>query len=114
MVEPYTFYTRPSKKYRKIYYVRFRDPETGERLPGISTKTNKQVEAYRFAEDYLKYGLVASKANQRIYGPLKKIITYAYKEGDIAEDFSAKEIKVSKTHQKSKPFPNVVLTITSL
>ena len=37
MASDYTFYKRTTKKNKRTYYVRFRDPETGERLSGIST-----------------------------------------------------------------------------
>lgn len=44
--------------------MRFRDPETGERLPGISTGKTNKGDADRWARDYLSSGKLNKKSTQ--------------------------------------------------
>ncbi len=62
MNKPYGFYRRQIGK-NKIYYVRFRDPKTGERLSAISTKSTKKADAENFAIEYIKTGKVSSRSH---------------------------------------------------
>jgi len=58
MVKTYGLVKRARKtaKHGFIYYVRFRDPVTMERLPAISTGTSDREKAINFALEYLKSG----------------------------------------------------------
>lgn len=61
MTKPYGLYKRNTGKHL-VYYVRFRDPETNKRLPGITTGCLKKAEAESFAVNYLKNGKVATRS----------------------------------------------------
>lgn len=64
MASDYTFYKRTTKNNKKTYYVRFRDPETGERLSGISTGCPTKGDADRWARDYIAQGNLNKKSTQ--------------------------------------------------
>ena len=57
MHERFTLVQRPLKSGRKVYYVRFRGPD-GERLAWRSTGQTSKAAARRWAEEYLKRGLL--------------------------------------------------------
>lgn len=54
--EPYTLYTRRMQDGRKVYYYRARDPDTGARLPGLSTGKATAREAYAWCDSQLAAG----------------------------------------------------------
>lgn len=57
---PYSVHRRPSaRKNRHIYYVRFRDPETGEYLSAVSSGQTSRAGACNWADERLKEGGVA-------------------------------------------------------
>ena len=64
MVLDYTLYKRKTKKHRYVYYVRFRDPETVERLSGISSGKTNKGDADRWARNYLASGGPNRKSSQ--------------------------------------------------
>ena len=51
MVKHYRPYKRKKGK-KEPYYMRFRDPETGERMSGLSTHTNI-IDVYHSGKDQL-------------------------------------------------------------
>lgn len=59
----FTIYPRDSKAHGKIYYVRFRNPDTGERLSGISSKCNTIKGANKWAIKQLQSGISTQKSN---------------------------------------------------
>ena len=62
--KPFTLYKRPASKPNKhIYYVQFREPDTGERLSGLSTGQATKAAAETWAYEYLKKGFISAKAN---------------------------------------------------
>ena len=61
MYADYSFYKRKLRK-KSIYYVRFRDPDTGKRLPGISTGKTNKGDADRWAREYLTSGKLNNKS----------------------------------------------------
>ena len=54
---PYTFLKR-----EKIYYVRFRDPDTGRRMTARSTQQTSKAAAENWALDQAKRGLSGTKS----------------------------------------------------
>lgn len=62
MQSPYSFLLRTSKKYGKIYYVRFRDPETGERMTAVSSGKTTKKAADKWAIAQLSSGNVTRKS----------------------------------------------------
>lgn len=66
MHSQYTLYRRETTKQNSfVYYVRFRDPETGERLGGLSTGCTSKDAANNWAIDYLAGGKLTAKGNMR-------------------------------------------------
>jgi integrase len=63
MAKQYTLYKRKADK-KEPYYVRFRDPETGKRMSGLSTHTNKKAEADNFAIKMIRENKVSGKSKQ--------------------------------------------------
>jgi integrase len=61
MYSPYTLYKRKTGK-KSVYYVRFRDPVTGERLTAKSTGSTTKAEADRFALNLLTSGQVKARS----------------------------------------------------
>lgn len=61
MTKQYGLYKRQTGK-RLVYYVRFRDPETNERLPGMSTGCTRKADAENFAINYINNGKVQAKS----------------------------------------------------
>ena len=62
MYSQFTLFPRKSKRHCQIYYVRFRDSDTGERLtPTSSGKTNKSA-ATQWAIDQLRKGDITQKS----------------------------------------------------
>jgi integrase len=61
MTKPYSLYRRKTGR-KIVYYVRFRDPATDERLSGMSTHCDKKADAERFVIDYLKKGKLQAKS----------------------------------------------------
>jgi hypothetical protein len=54
-------YKRPTSKEKKyVYYCRFYDPETGERLPGRSTGQTSKAAAENWAFEQIQKGKVVS------------------------------------------------------
>ena len=60
MTKQYTLYKRKAGK-NEPYYVRFRDPETGKRMSGLSTHTNKKAEAENYVIKMIKENKVSKK-----------------------------------------------------
>ncbi len=56
MYAKFTFYIRKNRKNKKVYYVRFRDPDIGKRLSGISTGKSTKAEAISWAVSQLENG----------------------------------------------------------
>jgi len=91
MNSTFTFYKRhTNKKNVHIYYVRFRDPDTGERLAGLSTGCTSKGAAQNWAMEYLASGRLVRKSNMKF--------------GDFAKDWfiwgkcSYIEMKHAKGH----------------
>jgi integrase len=63
MAKQYRLYKRKKSK-NEPYYVRFRDPETGERMSGLSTHTNIKAEAENYAINMIKENKVPRKSRQ--------------------------------------------------
>jgi len=62
----YTFYTRYSKILKKkVYYARFRDPDTGKRMNGISTGQTSLNEAKLWCDKFLKQGKFTEKSKRK-------------------------------------------------
>lgn len=62
----YTLYTRYSKKLKKkVYYVRFRDPDTEKRMTGISTGQSRLNEAKLWCDKFLKQGKFTEKSKRK-------------------------------------------------
>ena len=60
----YSFFRRHSKRLGKdVYYVRFRDPDTGRRLPGRSSGESDRNKARIWADKQLKDGKYAARAD---------------------------------------------------
>ncbi len=64
MAKQYSMYRRSTGE-KATYYVRFRDPETGERVSGISTCSTKKAEAENFAISMIKSGKMAARKYNR-------------------------------------------------
>ncbi|MEI6875164.1 MAG: hypothetical protein WCL50_08545 [Spirochaetota bacterium] len=63
---PYSVHRRPSaRKNRHIYYVRFRDPETGDYLSAVSSGQTSRSGACNWADERLKAGGIAKSAGRR-------------------------------------------------
>ncbi len=56
MNSTFTFYKRKNTKGKDIFYARFRDPDTGERMSGISTGHTTKGGAQNWAINYLNSG----------------------------------------------------------
>lgn len=63
--EPYTLYPRKLKSGRVVYYYMPRDPETGRRLPGLSTERENEREARRHCERLLAEGKLIPEKKAR-------------------------------------------------
>ena len=62
----YTPYKRYSKKLKKdVYYARFRDPDTGDRMSGISSGKTTWNEFRLWCDEYLKQGRFSEKSKQK-------------------------------------------------
>ncbi|MEA1911337.1 MAG: hypothetical protein U9N32_06625, partial [Spirochaetota bacterium] len=61
----FTFYKRPNSKRKSIYYVRFRDSDTGQRLAGISTGKTTKAEATSWAINKLENGIFMPRKEQK-------------------------------------------------
>jgi hypothetical protein len=56
---PYSVHKRPTaKKSKYVHYVRFRDPETGEYLPAVSSGLSNRAAAANWADEQLKSGKI--------------------------------------------------------
>lgn len=69
MKDLFTMFPRKSKRHKQIYYVRFRDPETGERMTAVSSGQNTKIGAKKWAIEQLQKGLIdrRSKVNFNIF-----------------------------------------------
>ncbi len=66
MNSTFTFHKRhTNKKNVHIYYVRFRDPDTEERLEGLSTGCTSKGAAQNWAIEYLASGRLVKKSNMK-------------------------------------------------
>jgi hypothetical protein len=54
---PFSVFKRVSSRY---YYVKFKNDETGEYLPAVSTKQESEVETIKIAFEWLKNGIPKS------------------------------------------------------
>lgn len=63
---PYSLFKRHSKRLGKsVYYVRFRDPDTGKRLPGRSSGETDKNRARIWADKQLRSGKYSAKAEMK-------------------------------------------------
>jgi integrase len=69
MQEKFTIFPRPSKKYKQVYYVRFRDPENGERMSAVSSGHTTKSGARNWAIEQIQAGNIdrKSKVNFSVY-----------------------------------------------
>lgn len=64
---PYSLNKRPTtKKNKYIYYVRFRDPETGKYLSAISSGCTSRAAAANWADEKLRTGIVLAPGKRNI------------------------------------------------
>lgn len=63
MYSQFTIYPRKSKTRGKIYYVRFREPDSGERLSGVSSGQTTKKAANNWAIKQISSGKIARKSH---------------------------------------------------
>ncbi|MFA6508688.1 MAG: hypothetical protein WCT14_21495, partial [Treponemataceae bacterium] len=98
MTKQYGLYKRSSGK-KGIYYVRFRDPDTGIRLPGISTGCLRKADAENFAIEYLKKGKVQAKSKTTFRNYTKGF--FDYETSPFIKNQLARGSSYSKTYAES-------------
>ena len=106
---PYSIHKRPTKhKNRFMYYVKFRDIETGDYMSAVSSGNTNRGDAIRWAEDRVKSGLVGRK-NPRfrdyVLGFWDRSSRYA--QGRIAREKAISDgtLDIAKTNTKNHLIP---------
>ena len=96
MNSPFNYYTRKNKKGEKVYYIRFFDPDTGERLSGLSSRKHTKAEAFKWAYDRLENGEYKPRKDLTFLNFTKEM--FIWDKCTYIEYLRTKNQRFSRTH----------------